>query len=132
MPRIGDPLQTTNDHKEFFRLIMDSMDYPYGVKMVYMTGVLPILFNQYFYSWKRAIDKTFRSEFADLFGLTSSEISEALDKLYTEDEVKNRRLKELTCLANGFCFTRPMERREPVFAPETTFHHLNVSYASRQ
>ena len=117
---------------------MASMGRPYGVKMVYMTGTLPILFDQYFSSWHTGFDKTFRSEFAGLFGLTSSEISEALDKLaldklYTEDEVKNLELKKLACRENGFCFTRgPMECREPDFAPETTFHHLNVSYASRQ
>ena len=133
LPDAGDPSPVVNAYEDFFSPIKDLLFKPYAVQMFCMTGLLPILFDPLFDPCYTKINKTFLPEFANLFGLTSSEISEALDCLYAEDKIKSSRLKELTCNANGYCFTRgPMEGLEPVFGPESTFHHLNVSYASRQ
>ena len=101
--------------------------------MVYMTGQLPVLPTQSFSSWNVVSNKTFNPEFADLLGLTPPDISEALDSLYAEDEIKSDYLKELTYYVNGYRFTpEPIEGLEPVFNTDTALGYLNVSCALRR
>lgn len=118
-------------YESFFSTIKSSMAELYAVRMVYMTGILPVLLSEFFSSWNVVSIKTFDPKFAELFGLTSSDISEALDSITVKDENKKSYLNELTYYANGYRFTPdPME--EPVFNPETALQYLNASYASCQ
>lgn len=98
----GGPSPTTNTYEELFSAIKSSMLYHYGVRMVYMTGTLPVLPIEFFGSWNVVPSKTFSPEFGDLFSPTSSDVSEAVDSLFAEDVMKSVGLKELTYYMKGY------------------------------
>ncbi|KAF8532961.1 hypothetical protein BDD12DRAFT_901079 [Trichophaea hybrida] len=115
-------------YEAFFKVIKSAMSYDYGVRMVYMTGILPVLLAQYLSSSNMIFNKSFDPDFADLFGLTTSDASEALDRLYGGDEkTKKHHLGQLIYYANGYCFTpSPNNGLESIFNPETSLQYLNA------
>jgi hypothetical protein len=119
----------SNAYASFFQAIKSSMGSgKYGIGLVYMTGIMPLLLTQAFSSYNIAENLSFDHRFSGLCGLTSQDVSNAVEMICkNQKEKKKHILHQLTYYANGYHFC-PDRRVDTVFNTSTTIEYLNVSF----
>lgn len=103
----------------FFGIIKALMDLQYGVKMVFMTGITPLLVTQSGSGFNITSNISREEGYAGVCGLTNADVLDALALACKEvkdpEEKRNAVQKQyeyLTAYANGYC-PCPSDRTEP-------------------
>lgn len=114
---------------EFFSTIKFLMNRPYGIRQVFMCGIMPLLLTHSFSGFNIVENLSFRPNFATLFGFTHAEVNEVLNVVCKDKSNIDKIYNDFAYQANGYHFCRE-KRVDTVFNTQTTIAALNVSLNS--
>ena len=98
----------------------------YGIKKVYITGVIPLRMDDLISGANDQENISFRPKFSTLCGLTRSDVVAALRAICNNEEEVQKHFKELQHYTNGYHFCQ-QRCVEPVFNTQTALSYLEVS-----
>jgi hypothetical protein len=98
----------------------------YGIRKVYITGVIPLLLNGLTPDGNYQENISFDPWVSNICGLTRSDVREALRVICNNEEEVQKHLDELQYHANGYHFCQ-QRSIDPVFNTQTALSYLQVS-----
>jgi hypothetical protein len=112
--------------KAFWSSVKAGSKSSYGIRKVYITGVIPLLLSGLTSGGDQQENISFSPRISTICGLTRSDVLGALRVICNNEEEVQKHLEELHHHANGYHFCQ--ERSvDPVFNTQTALSYLQVS-----
>jgi hypothetical protein len=112
--------------KSFWATVKASGSSKYGIRKVYITGVIPLLLSDLVSGANNQENISFSPRISTICGLTRSDVLGALRVVCNNEEEVQKHLKELEHNANGYHFCQ-QRSVDPVFNTQTALSYLQVS-----
>jgi Predicted AAA-ATPase len=112
--------------KNFWSIVKAGKKSDYGIKKVYITGVMPLLLSDLISGANDLENISFSPRMSTICGLTRPDVLGALRVICNNEEEVQKHFKELQHYTNGYRFCQ-QRYVEPVFNTQTALSYLEVS-----